>query len=174
LLAQRGRIARVHGKATLSASGTVEPAPLRAIIVYKRIKAAVQLAMALLLALAWPLGLPGHLLHFAGWLREHITQGWAARLAEWIAAGSTNRRILLSIAALGGDGVLTAVEAWALHTGRVWGAWLVVAAAAALLPVEVYEFVRVPHVSRALIFAVNLLIVGYVARRAWHERASSP
>jgi len=162
----------VHGnKATLSASGTVEPAPLHAIIVYKRIKAALQLALALLLAVAWPLGLPGHLLHFAGWLRDHITLGWAARLAEWIVAGSTNRRILLSIVALGGDGILTGVEAWALHTGRVWGAWLVVGAAAALLPIEVLEFVRVPHASRALIFVLNLLIVGYVGRRAWHERA---
>jgi uncharacterized membrane protein (DUF2068 family) len=161
----------VQRRATRSESGAVEPAPLRAIIAYKSIKAALQLSSALLLVACWPLGLPDRLLHLAGWLRYHITQGWAARLAEWIAAGSTRHRILLSIAALGADGVLTAVEAWALHTGRSWGAWLVVGAAAALLPLEVYEFVRVPHWPRALIFVLNLLIVGYVARRAWREHA---
>lgn len=166
-----GKMAYVYGKGSLSASGTLEPAPLHAIVVYKSIKSGLQLAFALLLAACWPLGLPEQLLHLAGWLREHLTQGWAARLAEWIVAGSINRRILLSIAALGVDGALTGIEAWALHTGRAWGAWLVVGTAAALLPVEVYEFVREPHLPRALIFALNLLIVGYVARRAWHERA---
>jgi uncharacterized membrane protein (DUF2068 family) len=45
----------------------------------------------------------------------------------------------------------------------------VVVATGALLPFEVYEFVRVPHLSRALIFAVNLAILLYIARRAWQE-----
>jgi uncharacterized membrane protein (DUF2068 family) len=160
---------RVQGQMAPGDSGTVAAAPLRAIVIYKSVKAAVQLAIAVLLVAAWPLGLPERLLHLAGWLRHHITQGWAAHLAEWIAAGSTSRRILLSIAALGLDGVLTAVEAWALHTGRSWGSWLVVGTTGALLPVEVYEFVRVPRWSRALIFALNLLILWYLARRAWRE-----
>jgi len=163
----------VQRRATRSEIGAVEPAPLRAIIAYKSIKAALQLSIALLLLVCLPLGLPHRLLHLAGWLRYHITQGWAARLAEWIVAGSTGHRILLSIAALGVDGLVTGVEAWALHTGRAWGAWLVVGTAAALLPFEVYEFVRVPHWPRALIFVLNLLIVGYVARRAWREHARS-
>ncbi|MEO8177880.1 MAG: DUF2127 domain-containing protein [Deltaproteobacteria bacterium] len=157
-------------RATLSDSGNVGGTPLRAIIVYKSLKAALQLSIALLLAIWWPLGLPERLLHLASWLRDHLTQGWAARLAAWIVAGSTSRRILLSIAALTVDGALTAVEAWALHTGRTWGAWLVVGTTAVLLPFEVYELVRVPRWSRALICVVNLLIVGYVARRAWREQ----
>ena len=33
-------------------------APLRAIILYKSLKAALQLSMALVLAIWWPLGLP--------------------------------------------------------------------------------------------------------------------
>jgi len=159
----------VQWRATLGDSGSIGGTPLRAIIAYKSIKAALQLTIALLLAIWWPLGLPEQLLHLAGWLRDHLTQGWAARLAEWIVAGSSGHRILWSIAALTVDGVLTAVEAWALHTGRTWGAWLVVGATALLLPVEVYELVRVPHWSRALILVANLVIVGYVARCAWRE-----
>jgi len=162
---------RVQGQTASDDTGTAAAAPLRAIVVYKSVKAALQLSIALLLIAFWPLGLPDRLLHLAGWLRHHLTQGWAARLAEWLVAGATRRRILLSIAALGLDGALAALEAWALHTGRTWGSWLVVATTGALLPFEVYEFVRVPRWSRALIFVLNLLILWYLARRAWREAA---
>lgn len=149
-------------------------APLRAIILYKSLKAALQLSMALVLAVWWPLGLPRALLHLSAWLRHHITHGWAAHLAGMLApllaAESTTRRILFAIGALSLDGVLTGVEAWALHTGRTWGAWLVVATTGSLLPFEVYEFIRVRRWSRLLIFIINVVILVYLARRAWRER----
>jgi uncharacterized membrane protein (DUF2068 family) len=149
-------------------------APLRAIILYKSIKSALQLSMALALAVWWPLGLPRALLHLSAWLRHHITHGWAAHLAgllaPLLAAESTSRRVLFAIGALALDGVLTGVEAWALHTGRTWGAWLVVATTGSLLPFEVYEFIRVRRWSRLVIFFVNLAILVYLARRTWRER----
>jgi uncharacterized membrane protein (DUF2068 family) len=149
-------------------------APLRAIILYKSLKAALQLSMALVLAIWWPLGLPRALVHLAAWLRHHLTHGWAAHLAELLApllaAESSSRRILFAIGALGLDGILTGVEGWALHTGRTWGAWLVVATTGSLLPFEVYEFLRVRRWSRLLIFIVNAAILVYLARRAWRER----
>lgn len=155
-------------------SGAGAAAPLRAIILYKSVKAALQLSMALALAIWWPLGLPRALVHISGWLRHHITHGWAAHLAgllaPLLAAQATSRRILFAIGALGLDGLLTLVEAWALHTGRTWGAWLVVATTGSLLPFEVYEFVRVQRWSRLLIFIVNVAILAYLARRAWRER----
>lgn len=149
-------------------------APLRAIILYKSAKAALQLSMALVLAVWWPLGLPRALLHLSAWLRHHITHGWAAHLAGMLApllaAESTSRRILFAIGALSLDGALTGIEAWALHTGRTWGAWLVVATTGSLLPFEVYEFIRVRRWSRLLIFSINVVILVYLARRAWRER----
>ncbi|HEU4582215.1 MAG TPA: DUF2127 domain-containing protein [Polyangiaceae bacterium] len=149
-------------------------APLRAILLYKSLKAALQLSMALVLAIWWPLGLPRALLQLSAWLRHHLTHGWAAHLAELLApllaAQATERRILFAIGALGLDGMLTGIEAWALHTGRTWGAWLVIATTGALLPFEVYEFVRVRRWSRLLIFVVNVAILVYLARRAWRER----
>jgi uncharacterized membrane protein (DUF2068 family) len=149
-------------------------APLRAIILYKSLKAALQLSMALVLAVWWPLGLPRALLHLSAWLRHHITHGWAAQLAKLLApllaAESVSRRILFAIGALALDGVLTGVEAWALHTGRTWGAWLVVATTGSLLPFEVYEFIRVRRWSRLVIFVVNVAILVYLARRTWRER----
>jgi uncharacterized membrane protein (DUF2068 family) len=129
--------------------------------------------MALVLAIWWPLGLPRALLYLSGWLRHHITHGWAAHLAALLApllaAQSTSRRILFAISALGLDGLLTGVEGWALHTGRTWGAWLVVATTGSLLPFEVYEFIRVLRWSRLLIFVINVAILVYLVRRAWRE-----
>ena len=150
-------------------------APLRAIILYKLVKAALQLSMALVLAVWWPLGLPRALLELSAGLRHHITHGWAAHLAGLLApllAAPSSRRILFAIGALGLDGSLTGVEAWALHTGRSWGAWLVVGTTGSLLPLEVYEFLRVRRWSRLLIFVVNLAILVYLARRAWRERVA--
>ena len=148
------------------------PAPgVRAIIAYKTIKAGVQLGLALLLCALWPLGLPDKLTEFAFALRHHATHGWAIRIGDLLAGNSTSRRILLTIVALALDGAFTALEAWALRRAKWWGPWLVVAATGSLLPFEVYEFWRVPRLSRALVFALNLAILVYLARRAMRERA---
>jgi uncharacterized membrane protein (DUF2068 family) len=146
-----------------------QSAGLRAIILYKTAKAALQLAAALLLIALWPLGLPDAIRHLSLVLRQHVTHGWALRLAAVLAHGSSNHGIVLGIAALGLDGGLTAVEAWALRAGRWWGAWLVVVATGSLLPFEIYELTRRPLVSRALLIVANLIIVVYLARRARRE-----
>jgi len=145
---------------------------LRAIVLYKSVKASLELATALLLAALWPLGLPEKLATVAHWLRHHITHGWANELAALLVDGTARHRLGLSLLALGLDGALTAVEAWALRVGHWWGPWLVVVATSSLLPFEVYELVRVPRPSRAVLIAVNLLVAAYLARRAWAEQRS--
>jgi uncharacterized membrane protein (DUF2068 family) len=142
---------------------------VRAIVRYKTAKAGIQIGLTVLLCLLWPLGLGDKLRGLPGALRHYTTQAWALEVADLLAGNAANRRIAITIMALGLDGVLTGVEAWSLRTGRWWGPWLVVAATGALLPFEVYEFVRVPGLVRALIFAVNLAILLYIARRAWDE-----
>jgi len=146
---------------------------LRAIVLYKSVKASLELGAALLLGALWPLGLPQKIETAAVWFRHHITHGWANELAQLLVYGSARRRLALSLVALALDGALTAIEAWSLRAGRWWGPWLVVAATISLLPFEVYEFVRVPRLSRALLIAVNLLVAAYLARRAWAERHPS-
>jgi uncharacterized membrane protein (DUF2068 family) len=142
---------------------------VRAIILYKTVKAALQLGAALLLAALLPLGLPEAIRHLSLALREHVTHGWALRLGTLLARGSTHHGIVLGIAALGLDGALTAVEAWALRRGRWWGPWLVVIATGSLLPFEAYELARRPQLSRAALVAANLVIVAYLVRRARRE-----
>lgn len=146
---------------------------LRAIIGYKTAKASVQLALAALLCALWPFGLSEKVQEMALAVRHHATHGWAIRLADLLAGSSSTRKLELSLLALSLDGVLTAIEAWALRREKWWGPWLVVAATGSLLPFEVYEFVRAPHWPRALLFAVNLTIVAYLWRRARRERRSA-
>ena len=145
-------------------------AGVRAIVLYKMAKAGVQLGVVLLAALLWPFGLPAVLRELALSLHHHATGGWAVSLATWLEQGSTPRGIRLSLLALGGDGTLTGIEAWALRRGRWWGPWLVVLATGALLPFELYELTRSPHLSRVLLLAANVVVVLYLARRAQHER----
>jgi uncharacterized membrane protein (DUF2068 family) len=143
---------------------------VRTIMIYKTAKAAVQLALALLLIVLLPRGLPDELHALASTLRHHLTQAWALELSALIDRGSTPHGVMLAIVALGLDGSLTAVEALALRSGRAWGPWLVVAATGAFLPFEVLELARALRPSRALLLTLNLGIVLYLARRAWRDR----
>lgn len=147
-------------------------AGVRAIVLYKTVKASVQLGVALLAVALWPFGLPALLRELALDLHHHATSGWAVSLTTWLEQGSTPRGVQLSVLALGGDGTLTAIEAWALRRGHWWGPWLVVLATGSLLPFEVVELARTPRLSRALLLAGNLAIVIYLARRAQLERAA--
>jgi uncharacterized membrane protein (DUF2068 family) len=153
---------------------TARASGVRAILIYKAIKASAQISLALLLVVAWPLGLTERLQEVTTWLRDHATHGWAIRaaagLAEWLTAGDGKRRLEFTIVALGLDGMLTGIEAWALYRARWWGPWLVVAATGSLLPFEIYELFRRPQISRVVIFVINLAILVYLARRAWGER----
>ena len=146
------------------------PRALRAIILYKTVKAGIQLVTVLVLLALWPFGLPGWIHELPVVLRHHATHGWAVYWASRLVGESTTKRLVLSIVALGADGALTLLEAWALRSGRWWGPWLVVGTVAALLPFEIYEIARAPRVSRFAIFALNLLIAAYLAHRAWRER----
>jgi uncharacterized membrane protein (DUF2068 family) len=151
--------------------GPAEPRALRSIVAYKSVKALLQLAAALLLVVLLPLGLPHWLADAAGLLREHATHGWAAALARLLVLGAAPHTLSWGALALALDGSLTALEAWALRRGKPWGAWLVVGATGALLPIEAYEIWREPHASRVVLLALNLVICGYLARSAWGERS---
>jgi len=145
-------------------------AGVRAIVLYKTVKAGVQLGVVLLAVALWPFGLPALLRELALDLHHHATSGWAVSLATWLDQGSTPRAVQLSVLALGADGTLTGVEAWALRRGRWWGPWLVVMATGSLLPWELFELTRAPHLSRVVLLAANVVVVVYLARRAQRER----
>ncbi|MBS2022051.1 MAG: DUF2127 domain-containing protein [Deltaproteobacteria bacterium] len=142
---------------------------LRAIIVYKAAKSALQLLAGLGMILALLIGVERQLHALEVALRQHFTEGWSARLALVLAHYANVKTLRIGVLAITVDGVLSGVEAWALHHRRWWGPWLVVVASGSLIPVELYEVVRHPHVGRVLLLALNGVVVTYLARRALRE-----
>jgi uncharacterized membrane protein (DUF2068 family) len=141
---------------------------LTLIIGYKLIKGGLWLAFAVVLLVLMRIGLGDDLLGVAAHLRHH-SGAWSLELADLLVRAATRRGLWTLFVALVADGTLTLVEAWALIRGHWWGPWLVVAATGSLLPFEVAALVRQPHVSRVVLFAVNLLIVWYLGRKALRE-----
>jgi uncharacterized membrane protein (DUF2068 family) len=138
------------------------------IIAYKLIKGTLWLVLAVAILISMHMGLGDHLLGLAQQLRHH-THAWSLRLADLAVKASSRRALWTIVVALLADGSLTLVEGWALIHGQWWGPWLVVVATGLLLPFEVVALASHPHLVRALVLLVNLVIVGYLARTAVRE-----
>ena len=72
--------------------------------------------------------------------------------------------LVLAIAAFG-YAALMATEGVGLYLRRPWARWFTIGATASLVPVEIYEIVREPHVLRVLILVLNLAVVAYLWKR---------
>jgi len=141
---------------------------LAIIIGYKLIKGGLWLVLAVTLLVLMQMGIGDEILGISEHVRHH-SGAWSLELADLLVRASTRRGLWTLFVALIADGALTLVEAWALIRGHWWGPWLVVVATGSLLPFEVVALLRHPHVSRVLLFAVNLLIVWYLGRKALRE-----
>ncbi len=139
------------------------------IILYKVIKATLWFVLAGVIAVMSGMGLGTEMLGLADHLRHHAG-AWSLELAELVIRAATRRGLWTIVVALLADGAMSLLEGWALWHGHWWGPWLVVVATGSLLPFEVVAFVRHPHVVRAFVFGLNLVIVVYLARRALRER----
>jgi len=139
------------------------------IIAYKFAKGGLWLALALVFAVALHMGLGDRLRGLAEHLRHHAN-AWSLQLAQLLTRAATRRGLLTVTVALVSDGIVSLIEGWALLRGRWWGPWLVVVATGSLLPFEIAALARHPHAVRFALFAVNVAIVGYLARRAVAER----
>ena len=142
---------------------------VRLIVYYKAIKAAACWLLAIVIAIMLLTGYIKHAQILAAALREDLMNDWAIKLGELALRWLQASRLWWVVVALAGDASIVTVEAWALHRGKTWGAWLVVAATSLLLPVEVLELARKTTFFRLGIFLGNLAIVWYLLRRAMKE-----
>jgi uncharacterized membrane protein (DUF2068 family) len=149
--------------------GPKKPAGVRAVILYKTVKAVVQLGLAVVLFVAVLTGAAEHVQEIAASLRHHASSALSLRAADLLMRGATRRHIELTSVALAFDGVLSFVEGWALRMGHWWGPWLVVVASGSLLPFEVYAVTQHLRLGRVVVILVNLAIVVYLAKRALIE-----
>jgi uncharacterized membrane protein (DUF2068 family) len=139
------------------------------IIAYKLGKGGLWLVFAAIMMVAMRLGLGDRMLGFAAGLRHH-SRAWSLQLAEIVVRAASRRGLWTITVALVADGAVSLVEGWALVHGHWWGPWLVVVATASLLPFEVVALVRHPHIVRASLLTLNLVMVAYLLRKALRDR----
>jgi uncharacterized membrane protein (DUF2068 family) len=144
-------------------------AGVRVIVLYKYAKAAGETLLAVAIMLLVLSGNVARAYDLASAMREQMLHHWSIKLAEFLMRSLTATRLWWVVAALLGDAIVSGVEGWALGRGYHWAAWLVVAATSLLLPVEVIELSYRTTGGRVLIFAINLLIVVYLLKRAMKE-----
>ena len=54
------------------------------------------------------------------------------------------------------------IEAYGLWHMRAWAEWFAIISGSIYLPVEVYELIRHPTLVKAVVMAVNVMVVGYL------------
>jgi uncharacterized membrane protein (DUF2068 family) len=146
---------------------------LETIIVYKLTKAVLMAVVGC--AAIWLLirGTEAGAATLAEFILEHFTGAWALRAATLIVRAATRGHVKILALAMIADSALSAVEGLALRAGRWWAPWLVVIATAALLPWEVWHFVRHPRWGRVGILVVNLAVVAYLLRTVAREHRAA-
>jgi uncharacterized membrane protein (DUF2068 family) len=148
----------------------VDHTALRVIIGYKVVKGLLTVTAGIIIGGALVFGFGPRLQAHAARIHFHATGAWALYAAEFFSKLTTPRWLRWSAVALELDGAVCFLEAWALREGHAWGPWLVVVITALFLPTEVYELVRHPHLSRALLLLANLGILFFLA---WYARRHS-
>lgn len=146
------------------------PVGVRLIVLYKLVKAALQATGTIVLLILILAGVTDHVHELVTHLRRHTASGWSVALASALVTATTRHGVYLAMAALGADAVVSLFEGWALHRRMWWAPWLIVGATGSLLPIEIYEIARHPHLGRVLIFLINLAIVVYLVHRVVRER----
>jgi uncharacterized membrane protein (DUF2068 family) len=145
---------------------------LRVIIAYKAVKAVTGAVLCAVLAANLLRGDVSTFDRFAFYVRHHFAGAWAGMLARAIGSLSTRGHLWLVDTALGFDAVLTGIEGVGLWRRKWWAPWLVVLATSTLLPFELVAIARYPHAGRVALFAVNVAIVIYLARRIRQKHPS--
>ena len=143
------------------------------IAVYKAIKSAAQLVLAVALLIASGKQSLDHLQEHLAVLQQHVSSGWSQHLVALVMKTLTPGHVHLAVAALFVDAILTGIEGYSLHTRKIWGEWLVVVATGSLIPVEAYELVLKPRAVRLLVLLVNIAVVAYLARRKWRRHQAA-
>ncbi len=148
---------------------TKRPAALEAIILYKLIKAALEVVLGLCAVVLLASGAEAGAATLAEVLLEHFEQGWSIQAATLIVVAATSGHVKFVALAAFADAALSAVEGLALRAGRWWAPWLVVVATAALVPWEFWEIFRQPRWGRFLLLIVNFAVVAYLLRGVVRE-----
>jgi len=136
---------------------------LRVIIVFKVIKAAALVAIAIAAFALAHTDLHAEGVAVVRWLGLDPAR---PRVQEVLSrlVGLSPRRVEVLGAGLLIYAAVFVVEAWGLHRRRVWAEWLTVIVTSSLLPLEIYELARHPTLGKVGALVANIAIVIYLLR----------
>jgi uncharacterized membrane protein (DUF2068 family) len=137
-------------------------AGLEAIILYKMIKAGLEVILGAIAVVLLLRGAEAGAATLAQVLLDHFTGGWALEAATLMVVGATSAHVKFIAVAAFADSVLSAVEGLALAAGKWWAPWLVALATGMFLPWEIIELLRHPGWGRVLILVLNIAVVVYL------------
>jgi uncharacterized membrane protein (DUF2068 family) len=158
--AERGAREAVYHSTPMRSRDTV----LKWIIAFKVVKTASLASLGIALLVTRRRDPTDVLLRTAMMLHLPVTSRLMQRALEVAANLSIHRREALALTAFA-YAALLGTEGVGLHYRKPWSRWLTIIATASLVPLEIYECAREPHVVRFVILAINVLVVIYLARR---------
>jgi uncharacterized membrane protein (DUF2068 family) len=97
---------------------------------------------------------------FAKQLGFTLNHALLDRIQSLLHVSSSNLRLLAF--AITGLAVVSAVEAFALWQAKRWGEYFAMIVTSLGLPFEVYELSKAVTITKLVLFALNLLLVGYL------------
>jgi len=97
---------------------------------------------------------------FARQLGFTLNHALLDRIQSLLHVSSSNLRLLAF--AITGLAVVSAVEAFALWQAKRWGEYFAMIVTSLGLPFEIYELSKAVTVTKLVLFALNLLLVGYL------------
>jgi uncharacterized membrane protein (DUF2068 family) len=83
--------------------------------------------------------------------------------------GNANLHYVMLLAV--GYALVRLVEAYGLWQDRSWGEWLGALSGAIYIPFEINHFIHRPSLTGAVVFVINVLIVGFLAFRLYRRRS---
>jgi uncharacterized membrane protein (DUF2068 family) len=143
----------------------------RLVVLYKSAKAVLELGLAVALVALAAAGEIETLREVAAQLRHHVASRWSLLLGRALGALLSERGVHLVELGLVIDGLVSAFEGWSLWRGYRWARWLVVAASAIPLPLELEEIVRTHRASRVALALVNIAVIVYLVRGTGSSRS---
>ena len=144
---------------------------VRAIIAYKLLKAPVVVGIAI-----WLTFFPSAALYAEERLVHQLSEGAAiwVRLGAWLEANFSIKVVTRTAILAWFDGAITVLEAVLLMMGKVWGEWLVTVGLAVLIPFELISLQHRPGVVKAVVLAINTLVVVYLVWRRLQPSELAP
>jgi uncharacterized membrane protein (DUF2068 family) len=97
---------------------------------------------------------------FAKQLGFTLNHALLAKVQSLLHFSSSNLRLLAF--GVTGLAVVSAIEAFALWQARRWGEYFAMIVTSLGLPFEIYELSKAVTVTKVILFALNLLLVGYL------------